>query len=137
MEALRKQVAELSKKIGEFTLPRPSTPPPPPAPPPDFSSLQPAPISPAAISQERFPRKIIVDRIEDALARNDLTVKQIAKSFNLTVWSIYKKLGEKAPFSVEELDLIGQILSAPTGWPFIDWDLGLAIDHQLLGKPKP
>jgi hypothetical protein len=46
-------------------------------------------------------------------------------------WSWYKKAAADVPWSLEELQKIGDELAAPTLWPFVDWEVGVVLDRYL------
>lgn len=84
----------------------------------------------ADLPPQRFPRDIISDRIEEALERHGIPVKQLAAPLDITPSALWKKLAELNPFTIAEADLLGRLFpDAPSLWPFVDWDEGLAIDE--------
>jgi hypothetical protein len=86
---------------------------------------------------ERFPRDVICDRIETALERKSMVPKQLSAPLDITHSAVYKKLAGIVPFTLAEVDAIGRLIpDAPSLYPFVDWDEGLAIDEFLKTRKR-
>jgi hypothetical protein len=80
---------------------------------------------------KRFDAETISKRVESARVGADLEVKEISARVGMSHWSWYKKAAADVPWSLEELQKIGDELAAPTLWPFVDWEVGVVLDRYL------
>lgn len=78
----------------------------------------------------RYDIRVITQRIEELRALMGIPVAVISADVGLSRFAWYKKVGfRQTQFDIHEIGRIADRLGAPTGWPFVDYDLATGFDR--------
>lgn len=82
----------------------------------------------------RFDPAEIGERVKKARRKKGLSTEALAAQVGIGKDSLYKKQKGTQPWYMDEVSRIAELLEAPPGWPFIDWDAATLLERQTPPK---
>lgn len=77
----------------------------------------------------RYDERLIAARVEARRRVRRVEVKQICAELGMEKWDWSRKVrNDRSSFSIAELSRIAELLEGPTGWPFVDEQIGELLD---------
>ena len=91
------------------------------------------PVSMTPPKPARFDQKTVGRRIRDARRTAGYTAEQLGAKVGIGPDAMLKKEKGVAPFFLDELSRICDLLDAPRLFPFLEWDAARLVDRLLSG----
>ena len=83
------------------------------------------------VSTGRYDERLIAARVDARRRAMNVEVKQMCAELGIEKWDWSRKIrGDRSSFSISELSKIADLLQAPTGWPFVDEQIGQILELQ-------
>lgn len=85
----------------------------------------------AKFPSPRFDQATVARRMRAARKDAGLTTEELAEGAKVGLEALYKKMRGSAPFQLDELSRLCDVLKAPSLFPFLDWDVAALADKLL------